>query len=131
LAQGSQVGWARTRTGWLFASTFLGHGREALAVAAKARAILLRHREWLRAAGLELHTAIAWYELGRYDRALRSYDAALALFAQAGGANPRLADAVEIRSAKATANKAHILTLLAEFERALDLHGRARAIFAR
>ena len=76
-------------------------------------------RQWLRAAGLTLHAAVACCELGRFERALSSYDEALEFFARAAADDPSLADAVAIRSAKARANKARVLLLLGEFEPAL------------
>ena len=48
----------------------------------RARDILVRHGEWLRAAGLDLNTAVVYLELGQlstrpcalYDRAQRAYE---------------------------------------------------------
>ncbi|MGH2371730.1 MAG: tetratricopeptide repeat protein, partial [Chloroflexota bacterium] len=45
LAQGHEVGWARTRIGWLHTMHLLGRGEEALAVAERAREILIGHEE--------------------------------------------------------------------------------------
>ncbi len=131
LEQGDEVGWARTRIGWVFSCQYLGRGAEALAVIPRARDILVRHGEWLRAAGLELNTAVVYYELGRYDQALALYDRAIEFFERARQNDPTLSTAAEIRAAKARANKALILTLLGEFGTALALHREAREVFVR
>ncbi len=130
-ALGDEVGWARTRIGWLFSSHYVGEGAAALAVVEPARAILVRHGEWLRAAGLCLNAATVSQEIGNYDGALGLYDDALGYFERAQASDPTLADAAEIRSAKAQANKATVLLLRGDFQTALCLHEAARATFAR
>lgn len=131
LALGDEVGWARTRIGWLFSSHYVGEGAVALAVVEPARAILIRHAEWLRAAGLCLNAATVSQEIGDYDQALRLYDDALGYFERARHSDPTLADVAELRAAKAQANKATVLLLRGDFQTALRLHEAARATFAR
>lgn len=131
LALGDEVGWARTRIGWLYSSHYVGEGAAALTVVPSALAILVRHGEWLRAAGLCLNAATVSQEIGRYDEALALYDEALAFFGQARAADPSLADAADIRSAKVQANKATALLLRGDFDAALQLHEAAREIFDR
>lgn len=130
LMLGDEVGWARTRIGWLFSSHCLGYGAEALDVAERAHTILTHHGEWLRAAALDLNTATLLSELGRYDQALRRYDRAISLYARAAVADPTLGDTVAIRTAKAQANKALVLTLRGDFRTAIALHDAARTVFA-
>ena len=78
LAQQNELGWARTRIGWLISAHRLGHGEEALAVVDRARDVLVRHQEWLRAGGLDLNTAVVCKDLGLYERSLELYERARA-----------------------------------------------------
>ncbi len=121
---GDEVGWARTYTGWVYTAHLLGRGAEALAAAEPAYAVLVRHREWIRAAGLDQNRAIVCQWLGRYDEALRLYDRAQRLFEDLG-------PAAEDRAARAKTNRAMILTLLGDFPAALTLHEEARQVFLR
>lgn len=121
---GDEVGWARTYTGWVYSAHLLGRGREALLAVEPAYDTLVRHREWLRAAGLEQNAAIVCQWLGQYDEALRRYDRAQRLFESIG-------PAAEDRAARAKTNKAMILTLLGDFPAALALHEEARQVFLR
>ncbi|HEX2323831.1 MAG TPA: hypothetical protein VHQ00_00455, partial [Chloroflexota bacterium] len=84
-----EVGWARTRTGRLVTMYLLGRGQEALEDVEGARQILLGHQELLRAAGLDLHTAVVYSELGRYDEALRCFSKAEAAYLSAGPCGER------------------------------------------
>ena len=122
LSLGDEVGWARTRIGWVFSSHRLGRGPEVFEIAARARDIFVRHGERLRAGGLTLNTAVVSTELGRYEQALRLYDEAEALFKSLGAA-------AGVRAAWALANKAVILSLLGDFRGALRLHEAARETF--
>jgi CHAT domain-containing protein len=127
LALGDEVGWARSRTGWVFASQFCGRGREALPVAEQAYAVLAREGEHLRAGGLSNNVAGVYYQLGEYEQALVVFDRAIGHFQAARTTLGPLADE---RIAKAMANKALALTLLGRFEQAIELCGVARQIFA-
>ena len=122
--QGDELGWARTRIGWLVAAHPLGRGEEVLAVVERARDVFVRHRDWLRAGGLDLNTAVVCRDLGLYDRALELYERAGRAYESAGAAAGQ-------RAAWAKANKAIVLTLLGHFEEALALHQEARAAFLR
>jgi CHAT domain-containing protein len=124
LAQGNEVGWARTRIGWLISMHRLGRAAEALPVVERAREILIRHEEWLRAAGLDLNAAVVCRELGHYDRALALFDRAQQTYEALGAA-------AEVRAARAKADRANLLVFLGEFRAALALHEEARAIFLR
>ena len=62
-------------------------------------------------------------------RPLRLLDRALALYERAGQADPSLRAEVAIRSAKARANKARILTLLGGFDEGIRLFEEARDSF--
>lgn len=129
LALGDDVGWARTRLGWVWSIHQLSQGASALEAAGAAHAIFVRHAEWLLAAGLDLNTAFVCFELGHNDDALRLLDRALGLYERAGQADPSLTVDVAIRSAKARANKARILTLLGGFDEGIRLFEEARDSF--
>src|ERR1035437_2454681 len=96
LAQNDPVGWARTRTGLLLVSQFLGRSAEVLAAVGKVQAILIGHGEWLRAAGLSQNAGLAQSDLGRYDEALARFDDALAMYERATSAGQLLPAAAEI-----------------------------------
>jgi CHAT domain-containing protein len=131
LTAGDGVGWARTRIGSLVTAHFLGRGAERLVEVDHAHRILVRHSEWLRAAGLDINAGFVCMELGRHARARRLYDRALRLFSRAAAADPTLSELAEVRAAKVTANKAMLLTLLGQSRAALPLHEAALAVFVR
>ena len=125
---GDDIGWARSRIGWVFASQFCGRGREAIPVAEQAYAILAQAGEHLRAGSLSTNTAGVHYYLGEYERALALYDRAIRHFQQTGSDLGAVADE---RIAKAMANKAQALILLGQFEAAIGLCQAARDVFIR
>jgi CHAT domain-containing protein len=124
LEAGDEVGWARTRIGWVIAAQLLGRGEEALASVERARHILVRHHEWVRAGGLDLNTAVVCRRLGRFNQALKLYDRAQQTYESlgAGGA---------LRAAWAKMNKAILLTFRGEFRTAQILLEEAREVFVR
>jgi CHAT domain-containing protein len=122
LARHDEVGWARTRIGWVISSHLLGRGAEALAAAESAYEVFARHGDGLRMGAIDLNTAFVCRDLGRYDEALRLYD-------RAQRAYESLGEAGATRAAWARASRAMVLTLLGEFEAALELHEEARAVF--
>jgi CHAT domain-containing protein/tetratricopeptide (TPR) repeat protein len=126
LALGDEVGWARSRIGWVFASQFCGRGPEAIPVAEQAYVILARAGEHLRAGSLSTNTAGVYHHLGQYERALDLYDRAICHFQQV---RPYLETLADERIAKAMANKALALMLLGRFDEAIDLCEAARDIF--
>jgi CHAT domain-containing protein len=126
LALGDEVGWARSRTGWVFASQFCGHGREALPVAEQAYLVLAREGEHLRAGGLSNNMAGVYYQLGEYKQALAVYDRAILHFERA---RPALGPLADERIAKVMSNKALPLILLGQFQPAIELCRAAREIF--
>lgn len=123
-AQGDEVGWARTRIGWLVSAHQVGHGQEALGVVERAREVLVRHGAWLRVGGLDLNTAVVCKELGRYDQALRLYD-------QAQQAYASVTPSDEVRVAWTRTGKARVLELLGDFPAALALYMAARDAYMR
>ncbi len=129
LARRDDVGWARTRTGWILTSRFLGDGMAALATVERAQAIFEQHGEWLRAGGLSLNTGIVCYELGSDEHALRFYNQAISFYDQARRSNPSIAEVAEIRTTKAKMNMAMILTRRGDFRPALSLHEDVREIW--
>src|ERR1700730_1887318 len=120
LAQGAAGGWARTRIGWANASSHVGPAEEVFPVAAKARAVLVAHEEWFRAAALALNTANVYRRLGQYSHALAMHDEALRFYERASDGSASLADQVPLKAALVTANKANIFTLLGEFSTSLQ-----------
>jgi CHAT domain-containing protein len=128
---GDEVGWARTCIGRLAATIYVGGAREALELAGPAERVLVRRREWLRAAGLVMHAAVLWRSLGRFDRALGRYRRALQHFQRATQADPAQANLAEIRSAKTKTNIAILLGVRGDFAAALTLFQEARAVYVR
>ncbi|HEU5317484.1 MAG TPA: tetratricopeptide repeat protein, partial [Chloroflexota bacterium] len=124
LAHGDELGWARTRIGWLISAHRLGRAREALAVVERAREILTRQEEWLLAGGLDLNTAVVCQYLGLYERALELYERARRAYESAG-------DAAGARAVWATGNRAILLSLLGRFDESLALHQDALEAFRR
>ena len=112
LALGDEVGWARTRIGRVVSAHRLGRGGEALLDVERARAVLVRHGEWLRAGGLDLNTAVVYLELGRYRQALALYDRAQRAYESLGAAGAR-------RAAWVQANRAVTHALLGDLRAAL------------
>lgn len=124
LALGDEVGWARTRNGWLRSSHYLGHGAAALAEADRARTVLEKHGAWLRLATMTYNTAFVCAELGRHEESLARYDQAQAIYDSLG-------ETAEIWSAHMKFNKAVLLTQLGDFQAALRLYDQNRALYAR
>ncbi len=129
MTQRDEVGWARTRIGWLLAMHALGNGTTALPVAARAKSVLVAHHEWLRAAGLTHNTAIVYFRVGQYARSLKVYDETLEFLCRAEQADDSTRDVVAVRSAWTTANKARVLCLLVDFDAAIPLHEHAYRLF--
>ncbi|MDQ6671702.1 MAG: CHAT domain-containing protein [Chloroflexota bacterium] len=123
---GDEVGWARSRTGWVLASQLCGRGREALPVAERAYLVLASKSEDLRAGGLSNNMAGVYYQLGEYEQALAVYDRAIGHFQRA---RPVLGPVADGRIAKVMSNKALALILLGHFDRAVELCRVAREIF--
>ncbi|HVG96970.1 MAG TPA: CHAT domain-containing protein [Chloroflexota bacterium] len=124
IALDDEVGWARTRIGWLHAMHMLGRADEALPQAEQARNALVRHGEWLRAGALDVNTAVVCQQLGRMQRAVSLYDRALGVYAGLG-------QAAELPSARTRANKGFLLTLLGDFRAALELFDSTREVWLR
>ncbi len=124
LSIGDEVGWARTRTGWVWSSHNLGHGEAALAEVGRAHEILMRHGSADKAARLDNHAGWVNFELGRYDAALMHYDRARQIW-EAGGA------ATEADVARVKMNTAMLLTQLGDFQAALVLYEEARVVCLR
>lgn len=119
-ALGDAVGWARTRIGWVVSRLHLDALGDALAVADRARTVLLDHGELGRAATLDLNVGTVLYNLGRHDEALAAWDRALASLQALGD---------EVRAAKVSANRGLVLTELGRFGEALAAHDAARQVF--
>lgn len=127
---GNEVGWARSRIGWLAAAHGLGQGATALGMVEPARDVLVRHEEWIRAGALSLNAGALCFELGQLDQAAEHYRLAVSFYQQAAE-NPETRSSAEVRIAKAKTNQAMILTRQGEFGDAAALHVEARAIFQR
>ena len=130
LTLGDEVGWARTRLGWVWSAHQTGRGLAALEAAPAAQAVLVKHEEWLRAAGLNLNTSFVAFELGQFDDATELLEDALGQYEKAAQLIPSLRADVSIRIAKAKANKGRIVALLGRFDEAIGLFEEARDGFA-
>jgi tetratricopeptide (TPR) repeat protein len=124
LDQGDEVGWARTRIGWLCAMHMMGRAEKALPVAEAARDALVRHGELLRAAALDVNTAVVCHDLGQLLRSVALYDRALGVYSELGAG-------AELPSARARANKAIVLTQMGDFRAALSLFDSTREVWLR
>lgn len=124
LEQGHEVGWARTRIGWIISMHRLGRSAEALGAFDRAREVLARAGEVRRGAAMDLHMAVVCRDLGEFQRALELYGSAELAYASLGLAGETLA-------AKAKTNRASIRLLLGDFATALADLDQARAVFAR
>src|SRR5947209_20237526 len=120
---GDEVGWARTRIGRVSACLRLNRTTEALADAAAAREVFMRHNKLLRAGQIDVNAALINYELGQYDQALHLFDRALETYARQG-------EGVDLHIARARGNKAITLAAQGRFREAVALHERAGAFFA-
>jgi CHAT domain-containing protein len=127
LALGDEVGWARSRIGWVFASQLCGHGRAALPIAEQAYRVLATAGEHFRAGGLSTNIAGVHYQLGDYEQALSVFDRGIRHFEHA---RPAWGPAADYRIARAMSNKALPLILLGRFQEAIELCRAAREIFA-
>jgi CHAT domain-containing protein len=121
-----EVGWARTHIGWVIACYYVGRGEEALAAVTSARETLVRHEEWMRAAGVDINAGYVCWRLGRYSEALERYERALGVLKTHVADSPLKAT----HTASILGNKANVLTLLGEFDAALAEHAASRRIFA-
>ncbi|MBE3558114.1 MAG: CHAT domain-containing protein [Ktedonobacteraceae bacterium] len=123
LAMHDEVGWARTRIGYISACLRLNRTAQALRDTAQARDIFIRHGKFLRAGQIDANAAIVYYELGQYDQALRLFDRAIETYLMQG-------EGVDLYIARARGNKALSLAALGRFREAIALHEQARATFA-
>ncbi|HEY8885194.1 MAG TPA: hypothetical protein VIO35_07785, partial [Chloroflexota bacterium] len=118
------VGWARSRIGWLWPMHKLGRAEEALPVATRALEVLVQHQEWQRAGNLVTFLAWVHSDLAHYDEALALYERAEQYFAHLGGA-------AEIQIGWLKQHRAWLLNHRGDFRVALRLHQEAREIFVR
>lgn len=123
---GDEVGWARTRIGWILSAAWLGRTEEALKEADRARAVFLRSGEYSRACTVDNNVAIIYTRLARYQEALTIYERLRATY-------PTLIDQSETyirRSiAMAESNQAANLFFLGDFTQARHLLQQALASF--
>ena len=124
LAEGDEVGWARTRIGRVNACLQLNRSAEALRDAAAAREVFIRYNKLLRAGQIDVNAAIIHFELGQFDQALRLYDRAIETYLLQG-------EGVDLHIARARGNKAIALASMGRFREAVALHEQARATFVR
>ncbi len=122
LSLDDEVGWARTRIGWIWSYHRLGHGEATLSVVDRARDIFVRHNDQLRAATLDLNAGWVCYQLGRHVEALQRYDRALAIYEALG-------ESAHLRAAWVKSNKANLLWQLGDFGGALRLLEEVRSVY--
>jgi CHAT domain-containing protein len=113
---------ARTRVGWVHATSNLGRPAAALAVARSARRILAAYGDFDRVANLDLNIANIHFEHGHYQHARRSFTSAQLLF-------ERLGDAGRLGAARSRAGHAYSLTRLGRHREALRLLGMVRSVY--
>jgi CHAT domain-containing protein len=123
---GDDIGWARSRIGWVLASQYCGRGCEALPIAERAYAVLAASGEHLRAGGLSNNMAAVYYQLGEYAQALAGFDRAIEHYQKS---RETVGIVAEERIARALANKALSLVLLGRFSEADELCQIAKEIF--
>lgn len=75
--------------GLIDACKYLGRMTEALGVAADARVIFLRHRDWSRLAKLETNVGNLYHQVDALEPALRHYDRAVRLLGRGAPAVDR------------------------------------------
>ncbi len=123
---GDEVGWARTRIGWISSAAWLGHTEEALKEADRAREVFLHAGEYSRAYTVDNNVAVIYTRLARYQEALTIYERLRATY-------PTLIDQSETyikRSiAMAESNQAANLFFLGDFTQARHLLQQALAKF--
>lgn len=119
---GDAIGWARTRIGRLLISVELSHVAEALADAARARAIFTGANEWMRLLGLNNNTAIVYATLGDYQRALEMYGAALTIAEQLGESGQRQISLLSI-------GIGYAYEMIGNFQQATAAYERAHTLF--
>lgn len=117
-----EVGWARTHIGWVIVSYYLGRGAAALDALAPAVAVLERREEWLRAGALDMNAGYVCWRLGRFEAALERFGRAERTFRERVPGS-------DLKIAWLQGNRALVLTEMGQFDQALALHARARAVF--
>jgi CHAT domain-containing protein len=122
LRLGDEVGWARTRVGWIISAAWVGGATEALQVAARARDAFLRHGEYYRACTVDHNTAGVYTKLGRYQDALELYDRMLTIYPTLSESEARITQAIGL----AECNSASNLVWLGKFEQAYHLLQQAK-----
>src|SRR6185312_10247693 len=80
LRLGDEIGWARTRIGWISSAAWLGHSEEALKEADRAREVFLRAGEYSRACTVDNNVAVIYTRLARYQEALAIYERLRAIY---------------------------------------------------
>ncbi|HJT57528.1 MAG TPA: CHAT domain-containing protein, partial [Ktedonobacteraceae bacterium] len=113
-----EIGWARTRIGWISSAAWLGRTGEALQEADRAREVFLGAGEYSRACTVDNNVAVIYTRLARYQEALAIYERLRATY-------PTMTDASETyirRSvAMAESNQAANLFFLGDFTAARQL----------
>ena len=121
---GDEVGWARTRIGYLYCVSMTGLTEGALKEAERATEIFRNHGEHWRAVDTQINIAIALEAVGRYLEAFVAYDRALA------ACDVNNTSEASSRRALILTNKAIDLLMLGNLQEALLCQQEARQIFA-
>lgn len=122
LELGDEVGWARTRLGWLLVAYELGQGEQALSNVSRAREVLVRAGMWLRVGILDLNTGDLYRNLGRYHEALATYGRAREAFSALGASATEQLAWVDV-------NTANVLPFIGEYQTALQLHEEVQRLW--
>ncbi|HLH63597.1 MAG TPA: CHAT domain-containing tetratricopeptide repeat protein [Ktedonobacteraceae bacterium] len=119
---GDEIGWARTRIGWIFSAAWLGRTEEALKEATRAREVFLRHGEYARACTVDNNVAVIYTRLARYQDALAIYERLRATYPAITGVSESY---IRRSIAMAESNQASNLFLLGDFKAARQLMQQA------
>ncbi len=122
LRLGDEVGWARTRIGWIFSAAWLGRTEEALEEARRAREVFVRHGEHARACTVDNNVAVIYTRLARYQDALAIYERLRATYPTLTGGSE---SSIRRSIAMAESNQASNLFLLGDFQAARQLMQQA------
>jgi CHAT domain-containing protein/tetratricopeptide (TPR) repeat protein len=126
LPGGDEVGWARTRIGWVVAQHALGDWQSVPETVGAAMAVFTRHGEWLRAVKLASNVGVIHFERAEYGAALTRDDEALAYCRRL---LPEDID-LQLLTARIRSNRALVLAELGDFDAALSELEAARELFA-
>jgi len=126
LPEPDEVGWARTRIGWIVAKHALGEWQELPATIDAAMAVFTARGEPLRAVKLATNAGVVHFERAEYPPAIARFDQALALCSTLDPAR----DDVGALGARIRSNRALVSAEMGQLDTALAELASAREVFA-